>query len=232
MRSPAKGFLSNPVMYSLVVPPLGSRQAVLSSQELSTQAEGKAGAYEWFTYEETEALVFDIASAMNETGVSAHEKCSIYGSNCAQWMIAMQVLNSPLNPYILRLTCPAMHSLSDLSCLCAWHAMAALKEGFPCSRQRCKLKQCSDKTEMLRHVSLLQACNRQSIFCVPLYDSLGENAVEFIINHSESSILFVARDKLPTVIAALPKAHKGLKTLVYWGTHDERHSEADEASRL
>ena len=76
----------------------------------------------------------------------------------------------------------------------------------------------------------MQACNRQSIYCVPLYDSLGENAVEFIINHSESSILFVAKDKLSTVIQALPKAHKGLKTLVYWGTHDEQHAEADEVS--
>ena len=74
----------------------------------------------------------------------------------------------------------------------------------------------------------MQACNRQSTYCVPLYDSLGENAVEFIINHSESSILFVARDKLSTVIQALPKAHEGLKTLVYWGTHDERHADADE----
>lgn len=73
----------------------------------------------------------------------------------------------------------------------------------------------------------LQACNRQSIYCVPLYDSLGENAVEFIINHSESSILFVAKEKLGTVIQALPKAHKGLKTLVYWGTHDQSHPEAD-----
>ena len=55
------------------------------------QAEGKAGPYEWFTYKETEALVLDIASAMSEVGVSAHDKCSIYGANCAQWMIAMQV---------------------------------------------------------------------------------------------------------------------------------------------
>ena len=52
--------------------------------------------------------------------------------------------------------------------------------------------------------------------------------MEFIINHSESSILFVAKDKLSTVIQTLPNAHKGLKTLVYWGTHDERHPEMDE----
>jgi hypothetical protein len=30
-----------------------------------------------------------------------------------------------------------------------------------------------------------QACNRMSYQCVPLYDTLGENAVEYIINHSE-----------------------------------------------
>ena len=73
----------------------------------------------------------------------------------------------------------------------------------------------------------LQACNRQSVYCVPLYDSLGENAVEFIINHSESSIIFVARDKLDTLLKALPSAHKGLKTLVYWGTGDEKRPDAE-----
>ena len=35
--------------------------------------------------------MLDIASAMTKVGVSAHERCSIYGGNCAQWMIAMQV---------------------------------------------------------------------------------------------------------------------------------------------
>lgn len=38
---------------------------------------------------------------------------------------------------------------------------------------------------------LPQACNRQNLYCVPLYDSLGENAIEFIINHSETSAVFV-----------------------------------------
>ena len=85
---------------------------------------------------------------------------------------------------------------------------------------------------MARLASAMQACNRQSIYCVPLYDSLGENAVEFIINHSESSILFVSKEKLDTVIQALPKAHKGLKTLVYWGTHDQNHAGVDAVSLL
>jgi long-chain acyl-CoA synthetase len=42
----------------------------------------------------------------------------------------------------------------------------------------------------------LQACNRMSYVCVPLYDTLGENAVEFILNHSEASVVFVQGAKL------------------------------------
>jgi len=63
----------------------------------------------------------------------------------------------------------------------------------------------------------MQACNRISAVCVPLYDSLGENAIEFIINHSESSIVFVSSDKMPALVKALPKTKDVLKTIVYWG---------------
>ena len=30
----------------------------------------------------------------------------------------------------------------------------------------------------------LQACNRQTIYCVPLYDSLGDETVDYVIEHS------------------------------------------------
>ncbi len=73
-----------------------------------------------------------------------------------------------------------------------------------------------------------QACNRQSVYCVPLYDSLGEGAVEFILNHSESSIVFVSAEKLPTLLKALPAVHKGLQTLVYWGTCGIQHEGAQQ----
>jgi len=53
--------------------------------------------------------------------------------------------------------------------------------------------------------------------CVPLYDSLGENAIEFIINHAEASVAFVATEKLPNLVKALPKTKEVLKTVVYWG---------------
>ena len=62
-----------------------------------------------------------------------------------------------------------------------------------------------------------QACNRVNAQCVPLYDSLGENAIEFIINHSESSITFVSTEKLPALAKALSKTTEVLKTVIYWG---------------
>ena len=62
-----------------------------------------------------------------------------------------------------------------------------------------------------------QACNRINAQCVPLYDSLGENAIEFIINHSESSITFVSTEKLPALATALAKTKDMLKTVIYWG---------------
>lgn len=53
--------------------------------------------------------------------------------------------------------------------------------------------------------------------CVPLYDTLGENAIEYIIDHSESSFIIVAAAKLPAFSKALPLIKTTLKGVVYWG---------------
>jgi long-chain acyl-CoA synthetase len=45
----------------------------------------------------------------------------------------------------------------------------------------------------------MEACNGHSIACVPLYDTLGLEAVEFIANHAEIAIAFVQESKLPLV---------------------------------
>jgi acyl-CoA synthetase (AMP-forming)/AMP-acid ligase II len=54
--------------------------------------------------------------------------------------------------------------------------------------------------------------------CVPLYDSLGENAIEYIINHSESVFVVLAAAKLTSFAASLPKVTQPLKGVVYWGS--------------
>ncbi|KAK6946184.1 AMP-binding enzyme, C-terminal domain [Dillenia turbinata] len=63
----------------------------------------------------------------------------------------------------------------------------------------------------------MEACNSHSIPYVPLYDSLGANAVEFIINHAEVSIAFVQDTKIPSMLACLPRCNMYLKTIVSFG---------------
>lgn len=74
-------------------------------------------------------------------------------------------------------------------------------------------------------ISIAQACSRMSLYCVPLYDSLGENAIEFIINHSESTIVFVASDKMANLAAALPHVKELVKTVVYWDAGNQSAAE-------
>ncbi|MEW5309499.1 MAG: hypothetical protein WDW38_001385 [Sanguina aurantia] len=64
----------------------------------------------------------------------------------------------------------------------------------------------------------MQACNRQSLCCVPLYETLGDNAVEFVLSHSEARMVVAAAAKLPVLRAALPKVSSTLTLgVVYWG---------------
>jgi long-chain acyl-CoA synthetase len=56
--------------------------------------------------------------------------------------------------------------------------------------------------------------------CVPVYDTLGENAIEYILNHSETSALFASASKLPPLVKALDKCKQHLKVIVYWGDAD------------
>ena len=73
------------------------------------------------------------------------------------------------------------------------------------------------RTEELCVRACVQACNRMGLVCVPLYDTLGENAIEYIIDHSEASFIVIAAPKLPAFSKALPKITSALKGIVYWG---------------
>lgn len=63
----------------------------------------------------------------------------------------------------------------------------------------------------------MEACNAHGLYCVPLYDSLGAGAVEFIICHSELSIVFVEEKKIPEVLKTFPNTTEYLKTIVSFG---------------
>jgi long-chain acyl-CoA synthetase len=56
-----------------------------------------------------------------------------------------------------------------------------------------------------------------SYHCVPLYDSLGENAVEYIVNHSEAAAVFVDAAKLAAFAKALPSINAACRLVIVWG---------------
>ncbi|KZV17752.1 long chain acyl-CoA synthetase 2-like [Dorcoceras hygrometricum] len=72
----------------------------------------------------------------------------------------------------------------------------------------------------------MEACISHAITYVPLYDSLGANAVEFIINHAEVSIAFVHETKLPAILACLSNCVSHLKTIVSFGKISEEQKES------
>ncbi|KAL4013351.1 hypothetical protein IC575_025517 [Cucumis melo] len=75
----------------------------------------------------------------------------------------------------------------------------------------------------------MEACNSQAITYVPLYDTLGANAVEFIVNHAEVSIAFVQENKLASIFSCLPRCSNQLKTIVSFTNVSSVHKkEAEE----
>ncbi|KAL5730487.1 long-chain-fatty-acid--CoA ligase [Ranunculus cassubicifolius] len=74
----------------------------------------------------------------------------------------------------------------------------------------------------------MEACNSHGIQYVPLYDTLGANAVEFIINHAEISIAFVQDNRIQLVLTCLPRCTSYLKTIVSFGkVTDVQRKEAE-----
>lgn len=76
----------------------------------------------------------------------------------------------------------------------------------------------------------MEACNGHGIYCVPLYDTLGSDAVEFIIRHAEVSIAFVQEAKIPAILKCLPACLDHLKTIVSFGKITD--SQREEIERL
>ncbi|KAE8708290.1 Long chain acyl-CoA synthetase 4 [Hibiscus syriacus] len=66
----------------------------------------------------------------------------------------------------------------------------------------------------------MEACNAYGLYCVPLYDTLGSGALEFIICHAEVSIALLLK--------TFPKASEYLRTIVSFGTvTPEQKAEAE-----
>lgn len=64
------------------------------------------------------------------------------------------------------------------------------------------------------------ACMAYGFVSVPLYDTLGPDAVEYIINHAELSTIFCTRDKLNTVMECLAECPT-VRTVVVIGGNEQ-----------
>lgn len=117
---------------------LGSRKIV----------DGKFGPFIWKTYKEVYDEVLRIGSALRASGAEPGSRVGIYGSNCPQWIMAME------------------------------------------------------------------ACNAHSLVCVPLYDTLGPGAVNFILDHAEVDFVFVQDKKVKEILNPDCRSAQRLKIMV------------------
>ncbi|KAK6118128.1 hypothetical protein DH2020_048112 [Rehmannia glutinosa] len=95
---------------------------------------GKWGPYVWKTYKEVYEETLHAGSALRTHGFEPGARVGIYGSNCPQWIVAME------------------------------------------------------------------ACNAHSLICVPLYDTLGPGAVNYILDHAEIDVVFVQDRKVKELL--------------------------------
>nr|XP_010921403.1 long chain acyl-CoA synthetase 1 isoform X1 [Elaeis guineensis] len=61
---------------------------------------------------------------------------------------------------------------------------------------------------------VMEACNGYSLICVPLYDSLGSGAIDYIIEHAEIDVVFVQDKKMKQILSADCKSAQKLKSIV------------------
>ncbi|KAI3449370.1 hypothetical protein Pfo_006035 [Paulownia fortunei] len=95
---------------------------------------GKWGPYVWKTYKEVYEETLHAGSALRAHGFEPGARVGIYGSNCPQWIVAME------------------------------------------------------------------ACSAHSLICVPLYDTLGPGAVNYILDHAEIDVVFVQDKKVKELL--------------------------------
>lgn len=47
--------------------------------------------YEYLSFSEAGQQAADIAGAMAHVGIAPHDRASVFGANCPEWMLVMQV---------------------------------------------------------------------------------------------------------------------------------------------
>ncbi|PKA54687.1 Long chain acyl-CoA synthetase 1 [Apostasia shenzhenica] len=75
-------------------------------------------------------------------------------------------------------------------------------------------------------VAMQQACNGYSLICVPLYDTLGTGAIDYIIEHAEIDVVFVQDKKVKQILSSDCGASRRLKSIVSFTTITQEQIDA------
>ncbi|KAG7391365.1 Long chain acyl-CoA synthetase 7 peroxisomal [Phytophthora pseudosyringae] len=75
-----------------------------------------------------------------------------------------------------------------------------------------------------------QSCNRMASVLVPLYDTLGPNTVPYILNHTEMTVVFCAKQQTATLLHCLRECPH-LKTIVQYESNLEEQQVAEANER-
>lgn len=67
----------------------------------------------------------------------------------------------------------------------------------------------------------IRAADRISATIVPMYDTLGADAVEYIVHHSGLTVALVDATKLKAFVEVAPRVADQVKTVVVMGEGDE-----------
>jgi hypothetical protein len=139
------------------------------------------------TYGEVSARVADVASALAALGVPPQGRVGIYSANCVEWMIAMQARLAgafdrlPPTPAAATGRARAAGARHRLERACSTPS----RLGSDRRERAAGPSWQPDPSARMPRPPPPQACNRMSYECVPLYDSLGDHAVEFVLRHSQ-----------------------------------------------
>lgn len=169
---------------------------------------GEFQPYTSITYEEAGERAAAIGSAFTALGAKAHDRVGIMSINCPEWMLSMQVgeVECGLRCGGRGGGCERLSSGSGVQwamlvlyapCLCCQHPPPFR----PCPLCAFSLlHQTIEQQQVYRLVHphtppplapITQGCNRMSLACTPLYDTLGDEAVLYVLNHSGERPLYV-----------------------------------------
>lgn len=139
---------------------------------------GKAGPYHWLSYAEVSKIRTEIGSGLLHYGMKSGSTMGLYSVNCRGMCMVSCLLASSLQ----LLQIPAMHAFPKLVPTRQAHTNAF----------------CSADWMLVESAAV-----SYSLVTVPLYDTLGPDAVRYISNHAELSAVACSVALLPMLLQSL-----------------------------